>query len=59
MQKHLLMAAIFAALTLASRAAGWPQFRGPHASGIDTTQRLPVQWNVETGQNVRWQIALL
>jgi outer membrane protein assembly factor BamB len=40
---------------MAGNAADWPQFRGPQASGIDLTQALPTKWNVETGQNVRWQ----
>jgi outer membrane protein assembly factor BamB len=35
--------------------ANWPQFRGPQAAGIDTNSALPVEWNVETGRNVRWK----
>jgi outer membrane protein assembly factor BamB len=58
MPKHLITAAIFAALTLASSAADWPQFRGPHALGVDATKLLPVKWNIETGENVRWQTLL-
>src|SRR6266581_2704504 len=58
MLKHLFVAAVFAALALPSRAADWPQFRGPDASGVEATKPLPVEWNVETGQNVRWQIPL-
>lgn len=33
----------------------WPQFRGPHASGIADRQDLPTQWDVHTGDNVRWK----
>jgi outer membrane protein assembly factor BamB len=32
----------------------WPQFRGPRASGV-SGDSAPVNWNVESGQNIRWQ----
>ncbi len=35
-------------------SADWPQYRGPSASGTDESHALPVSWNVETGENVRW-----
>ncbi len=35
--------------------ADWPQYRGPQAGGVDTNQALPTEWNVESGQHVRWQ----
>jgi outer membrane protein assembly factor BamB len=35
--------------------ANWPQYRGPHALGVDDSVPLPTTWNVETGANVRWQ----
>jgi outer membrane protein assembly factor BamB len=37
-------------------AAGvnWPQFRGPQAGGVSETA-APLTWNLETGENVRWQ----
>ena len=36
-------------------AADWPQFRGQQASGMDSSAPAPVQWNVETGENIRWR----
>jgi outer membrane protein assembly factor BamB len=36
-------------------AANWPQFRGSQASGVDTASELPTVWNMESGENVRWQ----
>src|SRR5262245_33332388 len=33
----------------------WPQFRGPQASGQNGAQVLPKSWNVERGENIRWQ----
>jgi outer membrane protein assembly factor BamB len=35
-------------------AADWPQFRGPDASGVDASAPTPIHWNVENGQNIRW-----
>jgi outer membrane protein assembly factor BamB len=32
----------------------WPQFRGPNATGVSTSE-VPVSWNIESGENVRWQ----
>jgi len=32
----------------------WPQFRGPNASGVSETA-APVTWNIESGENIRWQ----
>ncbi len=58
MTKFFFAAVIFAGLTFTNHATGWPQFRGPGASGLDAANPLPVQWNVETGQNVRWQTPL-
>lgn len=55
MLKRAFIFGIPLALTLASNAADWPQFRGLQASGVDTGKALPTAWNVETGQNVRWQ----
>lgn len=33
----------------------WPQFRGPHASGIGDAQGAPAAWNVATGEGVRFK----
>lgn len=38
-----------------SHATNWPQFRGPKASGVAENASLPTTWNVQTGENVRWQ----
>lgn len=43
--------------TLCAQAANvvnWPQFRGPDADGLSDAD-LPVSWNIETGENIRWQ----
>lgn len=36
-------------------ASNWPQFRGPQAAGLDTNAAAPVKWDVEKGENIRWQ----
>lgn len=33
----------------------WPQFRGPHASGVGDGQGAPAAWNVATGEGVRFK----
>jgi outer membrane protein assembly factor BamB len=32
----------------------WPQFRGPKASGV-SEDPAPVTWNIDSGENIRWQ----
>jgi hypothetical protein len=44
-----------AALTFDVTAANWPQFRGPNASGVDSSAPAPVRWNSSTGENIRWR----
>jgi outer membrane protein assembly factor BamB len=36
-------------------AANWPQFRGTQASGVSDSATPPLTWDVDGGQNVRWQ----
>src|SRR5258706_445178 len=36
-------------------AANWPQFRGPQVCGVDNIFKLLLSWNVESGENIRWQ----
>lgn len=58
--RSLLKPATLAALwigflaTNAPATANWPQFRGPNASGI-SDDPAPLTWNVQTGENIRWQ----
>jgi len=53
--RGLLLAAAWLATSIRLPAAQWPQYRGPGAGGVDESQALPVAWNVESGQNIRWQ----
>jgi outer membrane protein assembly factor BamB len=55
MRSFLLLGALLPTFIAPLCAADWPQYRGPHAGGIDDTTPLPTTWNVETGENVRWQ----
>ncbi len=38
-------------------ASNWPQFRGPSANGIGDGSP-PLEWNGETGKNIRWKTAI-
>jgi len=42
-------------VSVASQAAQWPQFRGPHAGGQADGPAAPTTWNAESGQNIRWR----
>ncbi len=33
----------------------WPSFRGPFATGIMDNMDLPVKWDSETGENIKWK----
>jgi outer membrane protein assembly factor BamB len=33
----------------------WPSFRGVNGSGVTANQDLPLNWDVETGINIKWQ----
>jgi outer membrane protein assembly factor BamB len=35
-------------------AGNWPQFHGPQACGVDSSKAAPVQWDLETKENVLW-----
>jgi outer membrane protein assembly factor BamB len=39
-------------------AQDWERFRGPGARGVSDNQNLPHEWNVETGENVRFRVDL-
>jgi len=44
-------------LTSSVSAQNWPSFRGPNGSGIGTGDP-PTTWNVESGENVKWKVAV-
>jgi outer membrane protein assembly factor BamB len=58
MFNRFLPVAVAATMPLTNAVADWSQFRGPQACGLDASKPLPISWNVETGQNVRWQTPL-
>ena len=47
----------WAALAAGATDANWPQFRGPSANGVGVGAP-PVEWNVESGKNIRWKTAI-
>ena len=56
--KRLAIASLVPALVLMAAVAHgqeWPSFRGPSGSGVATTARPPLRWNVATSANVAWR----
>jgi outer membrane protein assembly factor BamB len=51
-----LLAARLASAPVA--ADNWPGFRGPSASGVADSQKLPDTWDGTTGKNISWKIAV-
>lgn len=48
--------AVFVLSTLSSRAADWPQFRGPGGNGTSYDAQTPIAWDDET--NIAWKTPL-
>ncbi len=36
----------------------WPSFRGLRASGVGDPAKIPATWDVESGKNIRWKVAI-
>ena len=49
--------ALLGALAAFAADSNWPQFRGPLSNGIGTGAP-PLEWNGESGKNVRWKTAI-
>ncbi len=32
----------------------WPSFRGMNASGLTENQNLPLEWDIQSGKNIKW-----
>jgi outer membrane protein assembly factor BamB len=56
MNRRIWLAFGLLALTASAGTANWPQFRGPHMSGVSTDSGLPERWS--TTENVRWKADL-
>jgi outer membrane protein assembly factor BamB len=57
----LLLAATGLATPAQERArpgVDWPQFRGIEASGVADGYPLPLSWNVDSGENIRWKVSV-
>lgn len=50
----LLIVTLIASATQAGQPAPWPQFRGPHGSGVADDQKPPVEFGPE--KNVKWKV---
>ena len=36
----------------------WPGFRGPWGIGVSHAKGVPVEWDVDSGKNVKWKVAV-
>ncbi|HEX9189729.1 MAG TPA: PQQ-binding-like beta-propeller repeat protein [Vicinamibacteria bacterium] len=52
----LALSTLIDAQDSATAARNWPQWRGPHATGVSTTANPPLEWS-ET-KNVRWKVEI-
>lgn len=50
--------AVIAGISGFARAENWPQWRGARVDGISAEKNLPSEWNVESGKNIAWKLAL-
>ena len=48
-----ILVLLFSAST---RAANWPQWRGPTADGISTEKNIPIEWGKD--KNIQWSVPL-
>lgn len=52
--RRVRLGAVGLAAAASAMAEHWPQYRGPGASGLDSSTALPTTWNLERGENHRW-----
>lgn len=52
------IAIFFALFATPARAADWPGWRGPTGMGYTEEKNLPLHWDIKTGQNILWKVAL-
>lgn len=55
----VLVGCVFLALGgAAALAEDWPGWRGPRGDGSSRGAHVPTSWNGETGENIRWKVAV-
>ncbi len=54
----LCLLAVLSGVSGSARAENWPQWRGARIDGISAEKNLPSEWNVESGKNIAWKLAL-
>lgn len=54
---YLILLLTFTTLSFGLKAQemNWPQFRGQQASGIMDGANLPIEWDLESGENILWK----
>src|SRR4051812_24171608 len=57
--RNFMIAIVLVMLSGASARAGdWPQWRGPTGQGVTDDAKLPLTWDVKTGENIAWKAPL-
>ena len=57
--KRATLTVVFALCTIVALSAdNWPQWRGPHHTGVSGEKGLPVKWSTATGDNIAWKLAM-
>ncbi len=58
LSNHYIFSLLFAVGFLMPQACtgqNWPSFRGPMASGVAEGHPVPVKWDTELSENIRWK----
>jgi len=57
--KRATLTVVFVLSTIVVLSAdNWPQWRGPHHTGVSAEKGLPVKWATATGDNIAWKLAM-
>jgi len=57
--KRATLTIVLALFTIAVLSAdNWPQWRGPHHTGVSGEKGLPVKWSTATMENIAWKLAM-
>lgn len=54
----LILAGFLPGLLAGAEKGNWPSFRGPGAAGVSEGMDLPDRWDAETGQGIRFKVAI-
>lgn len=56
--KFLTIVAVICSPALQIQAENWPGWRGPRGDGSSLERQIPLRWNGERNENIRWKVAI-